>query len=329
MKVAIIGAGVAGLTAARELAERGAQVQVFEKSRGVGGRLANKRLDWGNMDIGAQYFTARDSRFKNQVERWQNDGFVDRWQLKPHSVSSSGLTTRPDPTVRYVGVPTMTTITHVLAKGIDITFNTRIDEIECQNHVWTLKTAEGLCLKERYDWVVLSVPLEQSKALLRGTAIEDKLPELTHEPCWALGLATIGDVAAEVQGIFGDETVSWVSRLSSRPQRVTSKNHDDLWMLHFSSEWSLKHSKDTHIDIAQVGVEWLSQTLEDHISTPLQAAQSYHHFWRYARVKSFETTPGIIADHPTGIATIGAWTSGGRVEGAYLSALEFIDEYFS
>ena len=58
MKVAIIGAGIAGLTAARELVERGAQVKVFEKARGLGGRLSTKRLVWGKLDIGAQYFTA-------------------------------------------------------------------------------------------------------------------------------------------------------------------------------------------------------------------------------------------------------------------------------
>ena len=41
--IAIIGSGIAGLTAARFL-NRSFDVRVFEKSRGVGGRVATKRL---------------------------------------------------------------------------------------------------------------------------------------------------------------------------------------------------------------------------------------------------------------------------------------------
>ena len=62
-KVAVIGAGVAGLTCARELARSGVDVGVFEKARGGGGRAATRRTGDYHFDHGAQYFTARDARF--------------------------------------------------------------------------------------------------------------------------------------------------------------------------------------------------------------------------------------------------------------------------
>ena len=67
IRAAVIGAGLAGLRVAHRLAEAGAQVRVFEKARGAGGRMSTRRTDFGAFDHGAQYFTARDPRFREQV----------------------------------------------------------------------------------------------------------------------------------------------------------------------------------------------------------------------------------------------------------------------
>ncbi|MBR9909666.1 MAG: NAD(P)-binding protein [Gammaproteobacteria bacterium] len=329
MKVAIIGAGISGLTAAQELMARGVEVKVFEKSRGVGGRLASKRLEWGNVDIGAQYFTARDQRFQPRVAQWQEDKVAARWQFQPHSLSAAGLIPSPDSTLRYVGTPNMNSLAQALARGVEIDFNTRIDALQASANGWTLVTADGCADKQHFDWVVLTLPAEQSAALLAGTALEQQIPTQVHEPCWALALATRGDVPADIQGIFGDDVVSWVSRLSARPQRQASEHYDDLWLLHFSGDWSTINGKDTGVDIAQAGLDWLAQALQMHAAKPLQAVYHYKHYWRYARLKDDTTTASIIADRSAGIAAIGAWSAGGRVEGAYLSGLDFVDYFFA
>jgi NADPH-dependent 2,4-dienoyl-CoA reductase/sulfur reductase-like enzyme len=77
--MAVVGAGISGLTCARTLADHGLPVTVFEKSRGVGGRMATRRSDNGAVfDHGAQYFTVRDQRFQNCVDSWQHAGLVQR-----------------------------------------------------------------------------------------------------------------------------------------------------------------------------------------------------------------------------------------------------------
>ena len=76
--VAVIGAGISGLVCARTLRDHGYPVTVFEKSRGVGGRMATRRTDDGfQFDHGAQYFTARDRRFRRYVNSWIADGIVN------------------------------------------------------------------------------------------------------------------------------------------------------------------------------------------------------------------------------------------------------------
>ena len=52
MRVAVVGAGIAGLVAARDLAAAGAHVTVIEKSRGLGGRMAARRLEGTVVDHG-------------------------------------------------------------------------------------------------------------------------------------------------------------------------------------------------------------------------------------------------------------------------------------
>lgn len=75
-KIAVIGAGMAGITAARSLKAAGHRVQVFEKSRGSGGRLASKRSEMGRINLGAQRFTSDDPLFLAELHMWQQAGPV-------------------------------------------------------------------------------------------------------------------------------------------------------------------------------------------------------------------------------------------------------------
>ena len=61
MRIAVIGAGLSGLAAARRVIAQGHDAVVFEKSRGLGGRLATRRTDDGMpLDHGAPALEAPD-----------------------------------------------------------------------------------------------------------------------------------------------------------------------------------------------------------------------------------------------------------------------------
>ncbi|MEQ3554082.1 FAD-dependent oxidoreductase [Pseudonocardia nematodicida] len=79
MGVIVVGAGIAGVTCAAELAARGVDVTVYERARGAGGRLATHRHDGRPADIGAAYFTVSDDGFAAHVERGRAAGLVREW----------------------------------------------------------------------------------------------------------------------------------------------------------------------------------------------------------------------------------------------------------
>lgn len=114
-RVAVIGAGISGLFAARTLADHGLPVTVFDKGRGVGGRMSTRRVDGRPcFDHGAQYFTARDLRFRQYVQSWLEQGVVAHWPNTESNPShkivvfrNGAVTETKDANERFVGVPSM------------------------------------------------------------------------------------------------------------------------------------------------------------------------------------------------------------------------------
>ena len=68
-RIAIIGAGLAGLTCGKALQQAGHDVVIFEKSRGIGGRLATRRAEPFYFDHGVAAFTASDDDFQSFVNQ--------------------------------------------------------------------------------------------------------------------------------------------------------------------------------------------------------------------------------------------------------------------
>ena len=79
MNIAIIGAGISGCSCAHQLTQAGHQVTVVEKGRGVGGRMATRRMDGARIDHGAQFFTARDIRLQALNKQWCKEKRAIEW----------------------------------------------------------------------------------------------------------------------------------------------------------------------------------------------------------------------------------------------------------
>ncbi|MCE3000724.1 MAG: FAD-dependent oxidoreductase, partial [Betaproteobacteria bacterium] len=104
-RVAVIGAGIAGISCARQLRDAGHAVRVFDKSRGIGGRMATRRGESGTFDHGAQYFTARELRFRALVEALGASGVVAPYRGRIVHWSGGSVTPVSGLEPRYVGVP--------------------------------------------------------------------------------------------------------------------------------------------------------------------------------------------------------------------------------
>ncbi|GGA68216.1 hypothetical protein GCM10011369_07330 [Neiella marina] len=320
-RVAVIGAGIAGLTAAKELQSLGYQVDVFEKSRGRGGRLASKRLSWATVDTGAQYFTARHPRFRREVSRWVDHGAAQPWQFTPHKLINGELHRSPDDTERFVGTPNMNSIAHQLATDLNLNLNITITSVERRNHSWYL-TDQSEAEWGAYHWLVVAIPPAQARYLLAQHMSEVSEQEPLLLPCWATVLATKGAVCPTIQGVFGDKTVSWLSRLSAKPGRVKPAHSDDVWLLHFSPQHSADRQSDKSEQIIAEATSWLTT----HLDSELAITHEYAHFWRYAHMATpnQQQNPNICQQQQ--LAVVGDWCQGGRIEGAYLSATNMVRE---
>ncbi|MDX1723714.1 MAG: FAD-dependent oxidoreductase [Pseudomonas sp.] len=311
--IAIIGTGIAGLSAAQALHTAGHEVQLFDKSRGSGGRMASKRSDVGALDLGAQYFTARDRRFVDVVQQWQARGWVAEWTPNLYHSKNGQLSASPDEQVRWVGSPRMSAITRAILGALPVHFSCRITEVFHGTQHWSLQDAEGHS-HGPFSHVVIAAPAPQASALLAAAPkLAGAASSVVMEPTWAVALAFATPLDTKVDGCFvQDSPLDWLTRNRSKPGRDGSP---DTWVLHASSSWSKQH-----LDMPKEAViEQLHGAFAELIDCAMPAPIfSLAHRWLYARPASAHQW-GSLADVDLGLYACGDWCLSGRVEGAWLS----------
>ncbi len=142
-RIAIVGAGLAGLVAAQRLAVAGLSVQVFDKGRGVGGRLNTRREVGRQFDHGAQYFTVESPELRAAVDDWTGKGVAAEWIGRIAASDVPGQFTPSAPKPRYVGVPTMSAIAKHLAAGLNVSSGVRIAALDRHAGLWRLTDDAG------------------------------------------------------------------------------------------------------------------------------------------------------------------------------------------
>ena len=196
--VIVIGAGISGLVAARTLTAAGKKVFVVEKSRGVGGRMATRRLRHGICDHGAQFITVRDAAFAELVDLGPSS------TLKPWSrgFPTGGKATAADGHVRYRGAPAMTALAKQLAEGLNITQEWEVAGVQRDGGGWAVRNGEGA---ERLAAAVfVAAPIPQALALFSegvlAPAQRTALSGSVYEPCFAALLCLDGPSAVPSPG---------------------------------------------------------------------------------------------------------------------------------
>lgn len=302
MQIAIVGAGMAGLSCATRLAALGHDVALFDKGRGPGGRMATRRVEAdGTMlrfDHGAQYFTARDPRFVEQVARWEREGVVARWDAAGEDA--------------WVGTPAMNAPIKAMAGRHDVQFGTRIEQLLRDGDGWQLD-GEG-APDRRFDAVVVALPAEQAGPLLQqhASAMGDLADTTSSAPCWTIMAAFEQRLPSEQDTIRHHGAIGWAARNNAKPGRGSA----ECWVVQASPDWSRTHLED---EATAVETALLDQ-LADAIGAPLPPRLAISaHRWRFAR--SGAAGEEALWDAQQRIGVCGDWLLGPRVEAAYLSGL--------
>lgn len=307
-RVAIIGAGMAGITCAHALQAAGCSPVVFEKSRGIGGRLASRRTSEGeHFDHGAQYITARAPDFQQLLHALAGDGSAAAWL----PLDSSRSTAPPQPWM--VGTPGMSALLKPLAAVLDIRTETTLTGLHRSATGWQLHSAAQATLGP-FDAVVCSAPATQCQALFMDSpAMQAALTRVSMAPCWAVMLRFADALPVSFDARrYEAGSIGWLARQSSRPGYAGLPHS---WVMHASHAWSQQHQEESAEQVlAQLQLE-LARLLGRPLPTVSYAAA---HRWRYALTTQPLGQP-FLANDDGSLYAAGDWCLGARVESAHAS----------
>ena len=324
-KVAVIGAGLAGATCAQQLQHAGCEVTVFDKSRGVGGRLSTRRVTHEpvglggliplTFDHGAQYLTAHSPEFLAFLQSAEAAGVATPW-LMPHATYVAGQwqASPVSQRARYVGTPDMPNLIRWLLKACTTQAATRITQIaySTQAHGWMLSTADGP-LPGVYSDVVCAMPPAQAADLLasHNPAWTEALLAQTMAPCWTWMALTdapnspkrVSDSAWQAATIQDENNpITWIARNDLKPQRSQFKGHAS-WVVQASAEWT-----SAHVDVGpEQAASLLSKAWRDLLGSVVRDANIHYqtaHRWLYAKPEH--------SDHPLLQSPVAAWVDNAR-----------------
>ncbi|MDB4928938.1 MAG: hypothetical protein JWM10_1422 [Myxococcaceae bacterium] len=296
-----MGAGVAGLAAARALVDGGASVVVLDKGRAPGGRLATRRIDDAVFDHGAQFFTARDGRFAPKVAEWRAAGAVVSWFEEA-----------------LRGARGMSSLARRLADGLDVRTGVTVRSVARSDAGYAVTTDDG----ERYpcDVVVLTAPVPQSLALLDAggvaldPAVRAVLAGVAYDRCLAGMFAAPWPPALPAHGVarVDGEVLAWLA--SNRAKGISAV---DAVTAHALPAWSLAHWDDDDAAVLAAMAAEVSRHTGG-AARPVALKR-----WRYARPTGCVDGPVAVRDGGAALVFAGDafHVDGGRVEAAWLSGI--------
>jgi renalase len=313
-RIAVIGAGIAGLTVAAELQASGHAVTVFEKSRGPGGRCATRRSVAGPFDHGAPGFAPVTAAFGAQVQDWQRAGWI-----------------ATDPTAgagQVIGAPSMNALARHLASeppgGLVLRAETHVAALESVvSGGWRLRLLDGQLDAGDFDAVAVAVPAEQAAALLApDAALAEAMRHTCSEPCWTVMAAWSVAWAAPAAAWDAPDPDSMLARVHRDDARVGRSALDGIasrWVLHATPRWSADHLDMAPAEVITTLSAALAKSLGVALAPPAHAAA---HCWRYAQVTHARAEPcGWNASLRLGVCG-DAWHAEGDGDGARPAGIE-------
>ncbi|MFW5717592.1 MAG: NAD(P)/FAD-dependent oxidoreductase [Spirochaetota bacterium] len=327
----IIGAGMAGLAAARELVRGGSEVIVIDKGRGVGGRMATRRFAGARFDHGAQFVSVRSSEFAGLVNRLVDDGVMTVWahgfpdgltgdgSLLTATAGASPVAHRParDGHPRYRGVPAMNSIPKALADGLDVRLDVQAVAVREEDGGWSVDAEGGQRYRSRS--VIVTAPVPQSLALLAAGGVEvapaarGRLEQIDYAPCLALLARCDAPVALPEPGVLRrpTKTIEWIA--DNAAKGVTDGS--PALTVHYAPGFSAEHYEEGEEAVAELMIGELCSVL------PVEIGTHQVKRWRFSSPIGPLSVGAWTEGLPPGIVIAGDALAGARVEGAALSGM--------
>jgi renalase len=339
LEIAIVGAGIAGITCASELQAAGYQgITIFEKSRGVGGRLTTRRMHQTCVDRGTCYISPKGEEFRKLIDRLIADNIVETWTDTTHLLTANGdMLADPNIYPRYVAPSGMNQIAKYLAQDLDIRFGRRAISIQPEGHLWRLEIDGTNPTEILARKVILAIPAPQAVDLLAPLAhilpVEflhdlkavEFYPSIAIAACYtATQLAQWETTYPQIKSVTcqGDPILAWVGLDSSKRQQLSPP----VFVLQSTAEFATKYAEPQSTAIASLLM--LERASERFFPWFRDFQWQEPHLWRYAIAKSARSFSSNTAadsylsiDIPAPLLCIGDWCRGSKVEDAFLTGV--------
>lgn len=310
--VLILGAGLAGLTAARTLAARNVQVTVLDKGRGVGGRLATRRMATVRADHGAQYFSAKTPDFQRQVAEWLATGVVREWPLETAAAGDKAVAH-----ARCIGTDGMNALAKHLAQGLTVHTGERVVRLRADDGGWAAETETGTVY--RADAVCCTIPAPQALILLADSEFDaasldvSALTDIRYQPNITVMAALNAPSQIPAGGVrYETGPVAWVA---DNQQKGISPGPS--LTIQASADFSRTRLDYTPEAADAIGKELLAELRE--WLDPGRVDSFQVHRWRYSLADVRYPDPLLVAQTPAPLLFGGDGFGMGNVEGAFAS----------
>ncbi len=316
MKVAIVGAGVAGLAAGRTLDQAGHEVVLFEKSRGPGGRLATRRVDDFVFDTGATSIAPRGLGIERvMLQELDTSELVE---VEKPIYTHVNLRSMPgDPTrnkvPRYTYRPGGNHLAKLLAQNLDVRTNTTVDHLSRQDGKYEV---EG----QLYDRVILTAPIPQSSLLLWSLGESRPVANARYRSCLTIMLGydkPLVDVPYHALiDVEQRHPLTWIS-LESVKSPGRAPEGQTAMVLQMSPAYSHSHYQTEDEKVLKDVLAWIRQLYGAEFAEPVAVDTKR---WKYSQPETVAVFESVNRHH-NGIILAGDGLTAGRIEKAFESGL--------
>lgn len=323
-KIAIIGTGISGLACASQLCGV-AELSLFDKSRGVTGRLATRRIDAFSFDHGAGYFSA-DAEFAQWLAPLKARNVVQKWDAVRVRLSDDAKQQQSLPSHdMWVACPGMSALGRAMieelksgaAAPLNVHLGTQITRME--------RTASGghrLYTQDEahfgpFDQVLLAIPPAQASDVLPADSVlRDACARVDMQPCHSLmlGFETTPNIAWDM-AYLDDPMLHLIYAMHPKPGR------DDKPRFVIQSKYAWSR---TQLDqpAQAVGHQMAQRLAELGLLDATQASYTASHRWLYAAAKKpLPDAQAYWLDDHAGIGVFGDWCLGDRVRHGFASGM--------
>lgn len=318
-RVAILGAGAAGLAAARHLQSAGVAVTVFDKARRPGGRLAVRRSDHGSLHHGAPLLSLPDERLSPVVLDLLSMAGSDLHAIAAPNLGGGSCS-------GYSHAPDLNALAARWAEGLDVRCRHTVTRIDRDGAGWWLGFAEAPVAAGPFDQLVITAPPVQALALIASlsaqAALREALEKMAHAPCWSVLWVPASPPACRgfIEVPDEDTGLGLIVREDARDADQGSIRY----VLHATPAWSSEHLEEDAADVATALIARAAAWLD----CPADSLHTHAHRWRYATVSASAGQPCLsgrdglfyAGDACLGNTVVHALTSGVAVAEAVLAA---------